>query len=164
MLKNGNRGAQSFARHLFGRIPTHPPCAGRASAMANACPCASLDVGSARALAELHYEPSTRPHLPSSASLFLLTSAHATVVVAAIAGRVDLNGRQPIRFSMPSLSYPSTTAPSPPSAALNAPFLWPLPPLPTAASGAARMPPPASIASRPWATSAHAACAYECAS
>jgi hypothetical protein len=161
MLKNGNRGAQSFARHLFGRMPTRPPCAGRASAMADACPCTSLDVGSTKALVELHSEPSTHPHLPSSASLFLLASAHATVAVAAIAGRVELNGHQPIRFSMPSLSNPSTVAPSPPFATLDVPFLWPLPPLSTAASGAARTPPPASMASRPWATSAHAACVYE---
>jgi hypothetical protein len=33
--------------------------------MAYACPCVSLDVGSTKALAELHSKPSTRPHLPS---------------------------------------------------------------------------------------------------
>jgi hypothetical protein len=64
----------------------------------------------------------------------------------------ELHGRHPTSSSVPFLSPSSATAPPSLTAALDAPFLWPLLPLQTAAAGDARAPSSASMASRPGVT------------
>jgi hypothetical protein len=93
--KIGSHVGHSVAHHLFRKFPLRAPrvwCVSTmrewASAMADACPCASLDVGSTKALAELYSEPS---HAPSPASPSLLARAHATMAVAAIAEPAKLH-------------------------------------------------------------------------
>jgi hypothetical protein len=99
----------SVAHHLFGKLSLRAPrvwCVSTmhewASAMADACPCASLDVGSTRALAELYSEPL---HSPSPASPSLLARAHATMVVAAIAEPAKLHATASLSLSVLNSSH-----------------------------------------------------------
>jgi hypothetical protein len=96
-----------------------------ASVMADACPCVLLDVGSTRALAELHSEPSTRPHLPSLCLAALARARARHSVRGHHCRSAELRGRPP-----PSILSPNQTTapPSSPRVAPPAPLPWPMSP------------------------------------
>jgi hypothetical protein len=89
--------------------PTSLPHGAHAPSSPLTTPACCLVEWRSRALALVSHSPLSRS----------VPAASRRADTVAISGRIELKGHPPIHFSMPSLSYPSTAAPSPPSAALD---------------------------------------------